>query len=621
MSNHKSKMPTPIEKTDTINPPYPPGDLVNCTIQGNLTRCAVWLAWLEKIAPIISALIVFMILSPARHFDFLNFDDPLYITQNSHVVSGVTRDAFLNAWTDTSTGHWHPLTWLSHQLDVTLFGVNPQAHHTVALALYASLVSLITLWFLLMRGHPVYAILCTLLFALHPARLESVIWLSERKDLLSMLFGVLSLIAYTRYRQNSARVAYLAAFVSLALGLLAKPSLVVLPVCFYLLDRFTTYHTPEDDLVSHPSVSRKPPHLITYLPFFFLSAALSVTAFFAQHNAHALQSLDTFSLGDRLTDAGVGYLIYLGKTLWPFGLSIFHPHVSYPPGLGVGAWFALLLTSSVAWKKRTTHPLIAFAWVWFIVTLLPVIGFIQIGAQSMADRWSLIPHLGLATALAMHLTRTSYLSHATQKKPYITILRPSLLLLFICLFAYRTYTELPHWKNSIAIFSHALDVTPNNFLAHTNLGAALAKTGDSRSARIHAEEAVRLNPTYPEALNNLGKLEAQAGYFDRARDLFERSLKRDPNNIITRYNLGLLLYQHGNKTAALSNWILVYQMNSNYAPVLTSLTYMMKNDLAFLCQERVLTSSLLQTLRNHHEQTLPNQQTVEACILTRSISE
>ncbi len=501
----------------------------------------------------------------AIYFDFINFDDNVYVTANPHVSSGLSWANTLWAFTTTTGGHWHPLTWLSHQLDSQLFGLNSGAHHTVNLLFH--LLNTILLFFLLYRlfGNLVLAWWMAALFSLHPLRIESVAWVSERKDVLSLFFGLLMMLMYIRFSVSRKARDYGYLLLFFILGLLAKPSLVVLPVLLLLMD-FWPLKTMDRSNVAERSVAMT--------PFFIISFLSSLITLWAQKQEGALGTLHSFSLLDRFNTACVGYLTYLGKTIWPDKLSVFYPFEHHSLTVGVMAFVILFCISIFVFYNRIKFPWLFFAWIWFVLALFPVIGLLQVGGQALANRWTYLPHIGLAIALC---------GFASLLKPRMQKMTGFILGILLVFFTVKTEIELEYWKNSETLFSHALQINPDNFLAHTNLADALRAQGDIDGAFYHNKEALRSNPHYPEALNNLGNMKARLGFFDEAISFFEQALEGAPRRVEIRYNLALAHYGSGQKARAIGEWAALLRSNPDYRPAYKSLNYAVKHDFETLC--------------------------------------
>lgn len=480
---------------------------------------------------------------PAKEFSFYNFDDNEYITENPFVFGGLTKENILWAFSKTHSGHWHPLTWISHMIDIELFGLDPGAMHLENIVIHALNSCLLFFFVFRLIGSSSFALFAAAIFGFHPMRLESVVWIAERKDVLSMFFGLSALLAYQRYSSKRTAINYLLVFCLFALGLLAKPMLVTLPVLFLLVDWFT----------------KRPIKLSLILekvPLLILSLGSSYAVILGQKASGSLQSLGETSLFDRVANASVGYLGYLGKLFWPTGLGIFYPLISYPPGIAAGAVISLLLITWLCFRERALKPYLQFGWLWFLITLLPVSGLIQVGGQALADRWTYLPHVGLIIAAGLFARMELKNLGLNKVLTSLSVIAP-LILVGV------TRYELPNWQNSETVFRHTLEVSPTNFMAHTNLGAELDRTNRLDEALIHYEEAARLNPTYPQALNNLGILRARQNRISEAMELLQKSLSIRPGDTNVIYNLGLAFSQSGDNLSAANKFINVLLINPN----------------------------------------------------------
>lgn len=469
------------------------------------------------------ALVTFLTLylyGPVQGFSFLNFDDNLYIVDNPHVRSGLTFENVRWAFTEFHGGHWHPLSWISHMVDCEVFGLDPSGPHLVNSVIHALNASLFFLLIVNLIGNGWVALVGALFFALHPMRMEAVAWIVERKELCAALFGLLTLLSYLRFVQKPNLNRKLIVMGVFSVGLLFKPTLVVLPCLFLLLDFWP--------LERKESLRKL---VFEKWPFFALSLLSSVVTIWAQKAGGGFRTLSEISGAERFSAIPVAYLSYLGKLVWPTGFGIFYPFQRYSPGLGAGAWLALGLVSVVCIQNRKKFPQLLFGWSWFVISLATVVGFVQVGGQSVADRWTYLSHMGLILALCGLWAQLS-----TRVQRFVSV--PALVSLGICFSI--TSKELPHWKDSIAIFKRTLEASPDNFMAHTNLGQALSSEGRLEEAAFHFEEAVRLHPNYSVALNNLGFLRAKQGRYVEAKQLFTRALERNPNFPEAQQNLELI---------------------------------------------------------------------------------
>ena len=448
----------------------------------------------------------------ATRFDFLNFDDPIYVTENPIVRQGITLHGIRWAFTTHTLGHWHPITWISHMLDVSMFGMDPGGHHLVSILWFSGCVVAVFLALLELGIAIEAALLGAVFFAFHPLRPESVVWVCERKDVLSFFFGMASWLCFRYERMRTAFVLFLA-------SLAAKPTFVTLPLLLMMTDRHFGIRRPWR----------------RYLPWILGSVASATLAIHTQRTDGAIQPL---SLADRLSGALVSLGAYARTFAWPFPTSIFHPRVD--PRWEWTLLTAALIAFAATWVIRKGSPLARFGGWWFLITSLPLIGIVPIGGQAYADRWTLLPHVGLLIAA------TSFLRTTFAKGVAIALL---------CGFAWSTHRELPHWRNSESIFRHALAADPDNFMAHTNLGAALAAQRRFDEADPHYRLALRDRPQYPQAQNNYGVLLARQGRCDQALAYFERALSQDATLSSARFNLGQCRETLGQAFAALQEWL------------------------------------------------------------------
>lgn len=508
---------------------------------------------------------------PVRQFSFVNFDDNEYVTENPYVLAGLKAENIRWAFTQSHSGHWHPLTWISHMLDVELLGMNPGAHHLVNVGFHA--LNTVLMLFLTFRltGLLGLSVFCAALFGFHPMRLESVAWVAERKDVLSVCFGLLTSLAYLRYAADRTVARYLAVLGLFAIGLLAKPMLVTLPVLFLLFDLLGVSRAKSSiQLVRTEAVEIRSltDHLVGRIvekvPLLCLSIGSSVAVIFAQKASGGYKTLADTSLVDRLSNVFVGYLGYLGKLFWPSGGGVFYPLISYPPGVGVGAFLSVVCITFLVVSKRQRYPYLCFGWLWFLISLLPVIGFVQVGGQSLADRWTYLPHIGLIIALSLYVRERALQVQLPYLLPVIAAVP-----LLGCFWV--TQDRLPHWRDSEAIFRYTLAVSPDNFMAHTNLGAELDRQGRLGEATVHYEEAARLHPGYPQALNNLGILRARQNRVEEAVQLLQRTLAIQPGHKVARYNLGIAYSQRGDNIRGAVELIRALAIDPGYGDARSSL--------------------------------------------------
>lgn len=507
------------------------------------------------------ALITVLAFLPLRQASFISFDDPDYITENSIVQAGLTTTGLKWAFTAFRASNWHPLTWVSHMIDCELFGPNSGAHHLINVLFHAA--NAVLLFLLLLRATKRIwpAAFVAALFAWHPLHIESVAWISERKDVLSTFFGLLALLAYVEKssgQHRNPKSLSAVAVVCFALSLMAKPMLVTMPFVLLLLDYWPLRRFSAEKSLGATNLFTK--RLISLAlekwPFFVLSAASCVITFLAQRN-DAVVSLERFPFNLRLANSIVAYALYLWKTIWPVKLAILYPlSPEISPGHVVLAAFVLIGLSVAAWSLRKRSPSVLIGWLWFVGTLVPVIGLVQVGAQAMADRYTYIPLVGIFIALAFGVA--DFTKRFRPASPAIISL--SAVSLAACLFA--TEYQLRFWQNSETLFGRAIRVTKNNAVAHTNLGVALEQQGRRDEALAEYRQAVELKPDLPQLHNNIANLLDELGRRDEALAEYQEALRLKPNAPLAHANYGSLLNELGRFDDAMRE----YQEAARLAP-------------------------------------------------------
>lgn len=488
------------------------------------------------------SLLVLAVFLQAGSFSFTVYDDDQYLTGNPRVQSGLSAEGVAWAFTTTHAANWHPLTWLSHMLDVELFGMDPGAHHRVNVAFHAANTLLLFLVLLRMTAAPGRSAFVAALFAVHPLHVESVAWVAERKDLLCAFFWFLALGAYARYAARPVLKRYLPVLLLFALALLSKPMAVTLPFVFLLLDFW-----PLRRASSSAGILRLLPEKI---PLFALTAASCAVTLVAQQQGGALAPLRALAPGVRLAHALVAYAAYLGKTLWPASLAVFYPH----PGIAPPAWkvagaiLLLAALSALAVWRRDRSPWILTGWLWFLGTLVPVIGLVQVGEQAIADRYTYLPLVGIFLALAWELpeiARRCNLPGRALQAGAVLVLLP---------LAVASWVQTGYWKNGETLFQHALEVTENNWMAQGNLGWTLTEQGRLAEAIPHYVEALQTHPAFAPAHNNLGVTLGRLGRFGEAEAQFRQALLLAPRFADAHTNLGVVLRQRGAVDEAISQY-------------------------------------------------------------------
>ena len=528
------------------------------TCQNREIRCEVSSRLLLGCA-IALALAVGFVFSPIGNFEFINLDDNDYITGNPHVNSGLSWANVHWAFTEFRSGHWHPLSWVSHMIDVEMFGLVPGGHHLVSLGFHIANTVLVFLFFALATKQLLPAAFVALVFGLHPMRIESVAWAAERKDVLSLFFALVSINLYAAFTRQGGftkfkgTLLYLCCLGTFVLSLLSKPTLVTLPVLLLILDLWPLNRFQISSLKWQ--TVRGP--LLEKLPMLLISLGSSVVTVMAQDAEGALKTLSDYTLDARVSNALTSYLIYAGKLFLPFQVAIFYPFQLYAPGVGAGAFFGLVAASYLCWSARERHPYLFAGWLWFLVSALPTVGFIQFGGQAFADRWSYVPHIGLLAGVTW-----LFVGVFGDRLGQVGLRSVAPLLIAVCL--WRTTVNLPHWASSEKIFRHTLAVSPDNFMALNNLGVTLDEQGKIQEAGPLFERATLIKPTYSPALNNLGSFYARTGEILKARQLFERALASEPGLLLARYHLGLAYAETGEQIAGLLEWSRVLSADPNF---------------------------------------------------------
>jgi tetratricopeptide (TPR) repeat protein len=510
------------------------------------------------------ALVTLLVYLPVCRCNFLVYDDNDYVTENQVVQNGLTWAGVKWAFTTWHAGNWHPLTWLSHMLDCELFGLNPGAQHLVNVLFHAANTVLLFVLLLRLAGSLWPGALVAALFAWHPLHVESVAWISERKDVLSTFFALLALLAYARFAEtlkvqgSKFKVFYGLALVFFALGLMSKPMLVTLPFVMLLLDywplqRMSWAKGRGSSETAASALDPRPATLgqliLEKWPFFLLSAASSVMTFFAQRGGEAVVSLARVSLCYRLENAPVAVGRYLLKMIWPADLAVIYPMPDKISAPTVAAAVAvLILISAAAWLTRWRSPYWLVGWLWFLGTLVPVIGLVQVGGAALADRYSYFPSIGVFLVAAF-----GFREMATRFQfPSIAGVAAAVLILGSCLWA--TERQLGFWRDSETLFRHALAATRDNEIAHVNLGVALERQGDLDEALAEYRAAATLAPGRYQIHNNLGNLLDKMGQPDQALAEYREAVRLKPELPSLHDGLGSVLAERGRFSEAMDEY-------------------------------------------------------------------
>jgi hypothetical protein len=498
-----------------------------------------------------AVLIVFLVIVTVAVFwqstghEFLTYDDDLYVTDNLHVKAGLTYRNTLWAFTAMEASNWHPVTWLSHMLDCQIYGLNPKGHHLTNVLFH--IANTILLWYLLFSATQNYwqSMFVAALFALHPLHVESVAWIAERKDVLSTFFMFATLILYTAYAKNSRRLLYIVTLLLYVIGLSSKPMLVTLPFVMLLWDfwplgrlrlktrlkRNILYSMFDGASTSTPLrlISEK-------LPFFAFSLLSCVVTYYAQTLGGSVSGTQVVPLTFRAVNALVSYTKYIGNMLWPSNIAVIYP---LPPTLTLVqatiSGFILTGVTFVVYRRARMNPFLLMGWLWYVGTLVPVIGLVQVGRQAMADRYTYIPLIGLFIMISWGVPALTY------KWPYRRSVITAVAILALAGSTLCTWVQLSYWKNDITLFGRAAQAVENNYIAHMNLGAAFFKTGNIEAAIKHYYSALSLRPQNDKLCYNLGLALGMQGNLKESITYLTKAVIINPKFAEAHYNLGVAL--------------------------------------------------------------------------------
>jgi protein O-mannosyl-transferase len=519
---------------------------------------------------ILSTLLVFW---QVRNFDFVKYDDGLYIYENPHVLNGLTEDGVIWAFTTNHSANWHPLTWLSLMLDCQLFGANPGWMHLMNLILHLANTLLLFAVFRKMTGALWQSAFVAAAFAIHPMHVESVAWIAERKDVLSTLFLLLTLAAYVSYVRRPGLVRYVLTVLLFASGLLAKPMLVTLPFLLLLLDywplgRFDSHQTIKASSRQKRQSSPAPDKrrilyraIIEKIPFIAFSVVSSVITFLVQRSGGAMVGIDVLPLKLKFANAFLSYARYISKMFWPQNLAVFYPFDVRT----IQSWqvvlcaLLMIVVSVLAIRFGRKQRYLPVGWFWFVGTLIPVIGLVQVGGQSLADRYTYISYIGLFIMIAWGLPEL--LSKWPQRKNALGLSMVIVLTtLGIC-----AHRQVSFWNNSLTLFSHAIEVTQNNYIAHDSIGVAYNSLGRYQDAIESYKQAIKIKPDYADAHYNLGVACGKLGRWQDAVESYKQAIKIKPDYTKAHYNLGISYEGLGRYQDAIEAYKQAIRIEPDYA--------------------------------------------------------
>lgn len=488
---------------------------------------------------ILVAVTLAVFMQTANH-QFITYDDPGYVTTNPMVKKGLTAAGFTWAFTTTAMSNWHPLTWLSHMADVQLFGLDPRGHHLTSVAFHTASALLLFLLLTRITGALWQSYVVAALFALHPLHVESVAWIAERKDVLSFFFWLLTLLCYARFVKKPGYAWYVCALLSFSAGLMTKPMLVTLPLMLLLLDYwpFNRFDKTQTAIKNPTFLGTCSSFLVLAkekIPFFLMSVVSAVITMYCQSRGGSIVSLDKVPVALRFENALVAYIKYIGLMIWPHDLAILYP---FPKSISlwqpIGAVVLLVLISLVVVRLRHRFPYLVTGWFWYLVTLLPVIGLIQVGSQALADRYTYIPLIGLFILLCW------LLPDLLQGLRHRLFILGTVSGIVIAVLTFVTWRQIGYWKDDLSLYRHTLAVTTGNFLILNNYAVALNEQGRIDDAMATFRQALSIKPDHAEALYNFGRLYLQdLNNPQLAVPLFARAIAVKPDYIDAYNNLGV----------------------------------------------------------------------------------
>jgi len=490
--------------------------------------------------------------------DFVNFDDPRLITENRHVQNGINTESVKWALTDSRTEYWNPLTWLLIMLDWRLFGANASGHHLVSLFFHIGAMLFLFLFLNKATKSLWPSAFAAAIFALHPLRVESVAWASELKDVLSMFFGMATLYAYAFYAEGSKYSRYFICLILFALSLMSKPMLVTLPFVLLLLDYWPLGRWQEAfNGTGFQSVRGL---ILEKVPFFCLAVGSSVVTLFAQNQAFAVLNIESLPLYKRIANMIVSYVAYLGKIFWPVDLAVLYPYdFSLPVWKVIVSGIILMsITLAVIYYIRKL-PFLFVGWFWYLGTLLPVSGLVQVGAQAMADRYTYLPSVGIAIIFSYSVA--SMVTHKSVRKEVVYFVAAIVLTAMIIL----TWIQCGYWKNSTVLFQHTLRLTKNNHIVHNNLGTTLLRQGKLEESIKHTSEAIRLKPNYEVAYFNRGTAYAGIGQLNHALKDFNETLRLNPRHVEALNSRGVVHARRGQYQTAIKDFNMAIDLTNDYS--------------------------------------------------------
>lgn len=492
--------------------------------------------WAPPVVSLLLAAIVIGIYARTLTHSFLSFDDNVYVTENSYVNSGFNWGGVAWAFRSTAATNWHPLTWLSHILDCQIYGLNPWGHHLTNLLLHIANTLLLFSLLLRMTGSIWRGAFTAALFGVHPLHVESVAWIAERKDVLSAFFWLATMWFYVSFTKRPSTRHYVLVVLVFMLGLMTKPMLVTLPLVLLLIDFW-----PLNRL---QATSKKASLIIEKIPLFMLSIASAIITFIAQRQGGAVSSLSHLSFSERLINAVCSYTAYLSSTIWPIGLSAFYPipREGTPVFIALSAAALLLAITAVVFVYRKHVPCLFVGWSWYLITLIPVIGLVQVGAQARADRYTYIPLIGIFIAISWGIP--DFIRRKRSLRGILTTVLKAAAIVWIVLLSVAAWVQAGFWRDSVSLFSHSAAVTKDNALAYNNWGFALSREGRLDEAIQKYKKALQISPKWAEARSNLADALSDKGDISEAIDQYRQAIILRPTWPQPANNLAWIMATH-----------------------------------------------------------------------------
>ena len=508
------------------------------------------------------------------HHDFISFDDHEYIVENSHVYTGLTRENIVWAFTKIHAFNWHPLTWISHMLDCELYGLKAGGHHFTSVLFHLANAFLLLIVLKGMTGHFWPSFFVAAAFALHPLHVQSVAWAAERKDVLSTFFWMLTMWAYICYAHRPSVKRYLLALFGFGLGLMAKQMLVTLPFVLLLLDywplnRFKAKNQSTEPVDTFTASITNRRLILEKLPFLVLSFVASVTIFLVQQQTGVMRSAMTHPLPHRISNAFVSYIVYIQKMFWPNHLAVFYPH----PGGNLPAWrvvmsiLLLIGVTAVVFRKVRKTPYLAVGWLWYLGTLVPVIGLVQVGDQAFADRYSYVPLTGLFIMAAFGLPE--FLGRLRYHKEMLSFSAVAVL----CVLGFLSWGQAKHWQDNVTLYRHATRVVQDNWWAHYKLGVVLGEQGKFDEAISHYRETLRLRTDYVQPYSALAMTLLWKGELEEAIVNFRKTLQMKPDLPEIHVDLGTALARQRKLKEAIEHFTEALRLEPDFAEAHYNLGY------------------------------------------------